>query len=196
MASDLPPDPAPAPKKKRIRIPGLRPRGRPPTGPTKNKGGRPTDFCRAVGERILKKVRLTAPLEDCAGSEGVTLQTVHNWLARGDKDASEGNRTDFAWFFEEMGRARSGGRLGLFTKAVKIASAKQDARLLLQLAERAAPELYVPPHRLRAPDQDSPPAASAGGSVPAQPRIFLPAEIEDEDDPEPEGEQGEGSAEG
>lgn len=193
MSTDLPPEPPPPPlaKKKRVQIAGLRPRGRPPTGPTRNKGGRPTDFCRAVGERILKKVRLTAPLEDCAGSEGVTLQTVHNWMARGEKDHSDGKPTDFAWFFVELSKARSGGRLGLFTTAVKLARKKEDARLLLQLAERAAPELYVPPHRLRAPDPDHlPPAPTVSGTAPAVPRIVLPAELDDDD--EPAGEPGAG----
>lgn len=190
MSAKSPKSPPEKPAKRRIIIPGVRKGGRPPTGPTRNKGGRPTLLTYAMGARILKNVRLTAPLEDCAGAEGITAQTIGNWIARGEVDASDGKETVFAWFFAELIRARAGGRLDLYGGAVRIAKKNRDARLMVRFAERAAPDLYVPPPRPRPmSDPDAPPSVVSGGAgVPAVPRIFLPEELLEEDD-EPAGEE-------
>lgn len=100
--------------------------------------GRPTKLTYERQEQIARAIEEGKSMNSAARMAGVTPQTVHNWMERGEGE-EEGV---FAEFFERVARARGQGEDGYFETVLEMAKENGDHRFIASLMKQRYPESW------------------------------------------------------
>jgi len=101
-------------------------------------GGRETKLSKEREEQIAQAIEQGKSIASSARMAGVTPQTVHNWLERGEAE-EEGV---FAQFFDRIARAKGHGEDFYFNLALELAKENEDHRFIASLMKQRYPDSW------------------------------------------------------
>ena len=101
-------------------------------------GGRETKLSKEREEQIAQAIEQGKSIASSARMAGVTPQTVHNWLERGEAE-EEGV---FAQFFDRIARAKGHGEDFYFSLALELAKENEDHRFIASLMKQRYPDSW------------------------------------------------------
>lgn len=100
-----------------------------------HKGGRPTKYTAALGQKLIAGIRQGATRRDAAALCSVTYRTLHNWLKAGQEEAGkEEPAGEFFHFFLLFEQAEAELMTALAQTVVRAAF--HDPRLALDVLQR------------------------------------------------------------
>jgi len=102
--------------------------------------GRPTKLTEKIATNIVATLSEGSFIDTAAKANGVTVQTVYNWMERGEADSVAGKVTDYAAFFEAVTCARASAESNA-VKAIRDAM-PDDWRAAAWFLERTFPKRY------------------------------------------------------
>jgi len=107
--------------------------------------GRDSKLTKERQEAIASHIEQGKSIQSAARMNGITPQTVYNWLDRGEEDEN----SIYADFFDRITRARGYGEETYFNVVWEIAKEQGDHRFLASLMKQRYPDAW-------ASDEDAP----------------------------------------
>lgn len=108
---------------------------------------RPSKLKPEVRDRLLKAIRLGAPLEVACNVAGASYRAVAEWIQRGEgRHPNRPSTPDYVQFAQEVTRAIADSEMRLLSIVNK--GAEQDPRHAQWLLSRRFPERWAETHRV------------------------------------------------
>lgn len=108
------------------------------TDESDTKQGRDSKLTKQRQEEIAQAIENGKSMNSAARMAGVTPQTVHNWIDRGDAEETG----IYADFFERIAHAKGYGEDFYFNLALEIAKENADHRFIASLMKQRYPDSW------------------------------------------------------
>lgn len=104
--------------------------------------GRDSKLSYEIQEAIATDIQQGRSMRSAARKQGITPQTVMNWMQKGESHLEAGKTNEYTDFFERITRAKGYGEEWYMQTIMELAEENEDHRFLMSLMKQRYPDSW------------------------------------------------------